>query len=111
MLEVKTVGPLATVQDQGRPGYAHLGVPRSGALDLPALERANRLVGNPLTAAGLELSHGRFAAVFHTEALIAVTGATAIVRVDGTLARGPVTVHKGQKLEIGAPTSGVHCYL
>jgi biotin-dependent carboxylase-like uncharacterized protein len=111
MLEVQAIGPLATVQDQGRPGYAHLGVPRSGALDLPALERANRLVGNSLSAAGLELSHGRFAALFHADALIAVTGATAVVRVDGAVVRGPVGVHKGQRLEIGAPTSGVHCYL
>ena len=39
--------PLTTVQDLGRPGYAHLGVPRSGALDQPALRLANALVGNP----------------------------------------------------------------
>ena len=66
MLEVLGIGPLATIQDLGRPGYAHLGVSRSGALDPPALERANRLVGNPAAAAGLELSFGRFAgAVSH----------------------------------------------
>jgi|KBSSwiStaDraftv2_1062776.scaffolds.fasta_scaffold61252_2 biotin-dependent carboxylase-like uncharacterized protein len=111
MLEVLATGPLATVQDLGRPGYAHLGVPRSGALDQPALERANRLVGNSLDKAGLELSQGRFAAVFHAEALIAVTGAPADVRVDETMVRGATTVAKGQKLEIGAPTSGMHCYL
>lgn len=111
MLEVQAVGPLATVQDLGRPGYAHLGVPRSGALDPPALERANRLVGNSLDKAGLELSNGRFAALFHANALIAVTGASAVVRIDGTMVRGTTTVHKGQRLEIGAPTAGVHCYL
>ena len=47
MIEVLRAGPLTTVQDLGRPGCAHLGVPRSGALDAPALRLANRLVGNP----------------------------------------------------------------
>jgi allophanate hydrolase subunit 2 len=31
--------------------------------------------------------------------------------VDGVIVRGAFTVHKGQRLEIGAPTAGVHCYL
>ena len=45
-LTVLDAGPLTTVQDGGRPGYAHLGVPRSGWLDAPAARLANRLVGN-----------------------------------------------------------------
>ena len=54
MITVVRPGPLTTVQDLGRPGYAHLGVPRSGALDQAALRRANALVGNGIEAAGLE---------------------------------------------------------
>ncbi|TLF63152.1 allophanate hydrolase subunit 2 family protein, partial [Nonomuraea sp. KC401] len=46
MIEVLAPGPYATVQDLGRPGHAHLGVPRSGAADAPSLRLANRLVGN-----------------------------------------------------------------
>jgi biotin-dependent carboxylase-like uncharacterized protein len=111
MLEVLSKGPLATVQDQGRPGYAHLGVSRSGALDPPALERANRLVGNSATAAGLELSFGRFAGRFHTDTVVAVTGATAPVSVDGKAVSGVASVRAGQTIEVGAPTAGVHCYL
>ena len=42
------------MQDLGRPGHAHLGVPRSGALDAPAAALVNRLVGNPPDAAVLE---------------------------------------------------------
>ncbi|HVV23197.1 MAG TPA: allophanate hydrolase subunit 2 family protein, partial [Pseudonocardiaceae bacterium] len=49
-----TAGPQALVQDLGRPGHAHLGVPPSGALDVPALRLANRLVGNAESAAGIE---------------------------------------------------------
>ena len=58
-LTVVAAGPQLTVQDLGRPGHAHLGVPRSGALDGPALRLANRLVGNDEGAAGLESLGGR----------------------------------------------------
>ena len=34
-LHVLATGPLVTVQDRGRPGLAHLGVARAGALDAP----------------------------------------------------------------------------
>jgi hypothetical protein len=50
-LVVLDPGPLTTVQDLGRRGWAHLGVPRSGVLDAPAARYANRLVGNPDDAA------------------------------------------------------------
>ena len=45
-----------TVQDEGRWGYQHLGVPVGGALDLAALHRANALVGNPPGEAALEVT-------------------------------------------------------
>ena len=53
-LEVVAAGVLTTVQDTGRVGWAHLGVPRAGALDAPAAGLANRLIGNPPDAAVLE---------------------------------------------------------
>ncbi len=53
-MRVITPGALATVQDRGRPGYAHLGVPRSGAADLAAAALANRLAGNDPRAAVIE---------------------------------------------------------
>ncbi|MYW06693.1 allophanate hydrolase subunit 2 family protein, partial [Streptomyces sp. SID3343] len=58
LVEVVRPGPLTTVQDLGRPGYAHLGVPRSGALDGPAHRLANRLVGGAARAATLETTLG-----------------------------------------------------
>ncbi len=54
MIVVRAPGPLTTVQDLGRPGYAHLGIPRAGAVDERSLRRANALVGNPPAAAALE---------------------------------------------------------
>ena len=54
MIVVRRPGPLTTVQDLGRLGLAHLGVPRAGAVDERSLRRANALVGNPPEAAALE---------------------------------------------------------
>ena len=64
MIEIIRSGPLSTVQDLGRPGLAHLGVPRSGALDVPAMVAANRMVGNPDGAAVLEITLGGLVARF-----------------------------------------------
>ena len=52
---VRQPGLLTTVQDLGRPGLAHLGVPTAGAGDRRAFALANRLVGNPAGAAALEI--------------------------------------------------------
>lgn len=56
MIVVVRPGLLTTVQDAGRPGLAHLGVPRAGAADLRSLRRSNRLVGNRPDAAALEVT-------------------------------------------------------
>ena len=53
-VEVVTPGLATTVQDLGRPGYYHLGIPPSGALDRFSLLAANLLVGNERGAAVLE---------------------------------------------------------
>ena len=55
MIEVLRPGVLDLVMDLGRPGFRAQGVPEGGAADVPALILANRLVGNPDQAAGLEL--------------------------------------------------------
>jgi KipI family sensor histidine kinase inhibitor len=81
-IEVMKPGPLATVQDLGRPAYGHLGVPRSGAADVASLRLANRLVGNPDGAAGIEFTLGRAALRFPAGARVAVTGAPVPLTVE-----------------------------
>ena len=102
MITVLRAGPLTTVQDLGRPGYAHLGVPRSGALDEPALRLANRFVGNPDDAAVLETTLLGCALRFERPALVAVTGAVADVDAD----RRPVERLRGCQL-FDVPAGGV----
>ncbi|MBV2156000.1 biotin-dependent carboxyltransferase family protein [Kitasatospora sp. SUK 42] len=106
-------GPLTTVQDLGRRGVAHLGVPRAGALDQPALRAANRLVGNAPDAAGLETTLGGVALRALGPVLVAVTGAPAPVTVDGRAAAwgAPVEVPAGSVVEVGPATAGVRSYL
>lgn len=55
MIEILNCKGYATVQDLGRPGYRHLGVPLSGALDCGLLQLANALVQNPVSAAAIEM--------------------------------------------------------
>jgi biotin-dependent carboxylase-like uncharacterized protein len=82
VIEVIRPGPLATVQDLGRPGYGHLGVPRSGAADVASLRLANQLVGNPDGAAGIEFTLGRATLSFPCGARVAVTGAPVRLTVE-----------------------------
>ena len=111
MITVVRAGPLTTVQDLGRPGYAHLGVPRSGALDVPALRLANSLVGNPAGAAGLETTLLGCALRFARAARVAVTGASALVKLDGVAVSGVVDVPAGSVLDVGRATGGVRSYV
>ena len=53
-VEVIDPGVLTTVQDRGRTGLAHIGVPHGGAVDPRLAALCNRLVGNPPDAALLE---------------------------------------------------------
>ncbi|MER7845820.1 biotin-dependent carboxyltransferase family protein [Kitasatospora sp. NPDC096077] len=110
---VISAGLLTTVQDLGRPGHAHLGVPRSGALDQPAHRLANRLVGNPATAATLETTVLGCTLRADRAVTVAVAGAPCAVRVDGRPAAwgAPVRLPAGAVLEVGPATRGVRSYL
>jgi biotin-dependent carboxylase-like uncharacterized protein len=109
---VSRVGGLAVVQDLGRPGFGHLGVPPSGALDGPALRLANRLVGNPEAAAGVELLGG-FAVRAECSCTVAVTGPRVPVTVGGRLvgSHAPVHLVAGDELAVGVPETGLRSYL
>lgn len=113
MIVVLRAGPLTTIQDLGRPGLAHLGVPRSGALDQPALRLANALVGNRPEAAGLETTLAGCALRLCADALVAVTGGYARVTIAGQPAGFgvPVQVPAGVDVHIGRTASGVRSYL
>lgn len=112
-LHVLATGPLTLVQDRGRPGFAHLGVARAGALDTPAAELANRLVGNDPDAAVLEVVLGGLELRADAAGWVAVTGAPAPLVVDGA-ARShgrPEWLPAGATLRLGRPPAGVRSYV
>ena len=111
--EVLDAGLLTTVQDRGRAGWAHLGVPRAGALDAPAAGLANRLVGNAADAALLEVTLGGLRVRAGAGRWVAVTGAPCPVRVDGRPAGAgrALWLPAGATLGLGPPATGVRSYV
>ena len=112
-LEILKPGLSTTVQDLGRPGYYHLGIPESGAMDKFSLAAANLLVGNPEGAAALEAVFQGPEIRFDRDAVVAVCGAHMAPKVDG--ADEPnltsFTVKSGQTLSFGFLKSGARAYI
>ena len=113
LLLVEDGGPLTTVQDLGRPGYLRVGIPASGPMDREAFLLANRLVGNPDTAAGLECTLIGPRLAFTDERLVAITGADMAPTVNGAPvpAWQGLRVRAGDVLRLGPARSGVRAYL
>ncbi|MGO4854096.1 biotin-dependent carboxyltransferase family protein [Phaeovulum sp. W22_SRMD_FR3] len=106
-------GLMMTVQDAGRQGLLRFGVSGSGAMDPQALQMANALVGNPLTAAAVEFAHVGGTLRFDDDRCIAVCGAVTEMLIAGR----PVApwqshlIRAGEVLSIGAMRETVWGYL
>ena len=112
-IEVVKPGLSTTVQDRGREGYYHVGVPPSGALDQFSLIAANLLVGNDPGAAGLEAAFLGPELRFTEAALVAVCGAEIEPQVNGE-AQAPWTsfaVSEGDVLGFGHVRAGARVYV
>ena len=112
-IEVVQPGLATTVQDLGRPGFYHLGIPLSGAMDRFALASANRLVANDPNAAALEAVFMGPELAFRQDATVAVTGAEMAPRVDGEAVSSwtSFAVKSGQTLSFGHLQSGARAYI
>lgn len=113
MLVVVSPGPSALLQDLGRPGLATLGITRSGAFDRESAALANRLVGNPESACVIEALGGGLALRADGPTLVAVTGASAGVTLDGRPVprNTTLTMRSDGLLELSAPRAGVRAYV
>ena len=113
MIRVRRPGLLTTVQDLGRPGLAHLGVPTAGAADRRAFGLANRLVGNRPGAAGLEITLAGPELELEADGWVALTGGRVAADLDGRPVPMDVAVRveAGQVLRIGPVTAGLRAYL
>jgi biotin-dependent carboxylase-like uncharacterized protein len=111
MIELLSAGPLATVQDLGRPGLAELGVSRSGAFDRGALRLANRLVGNDEAAAGIEFTLGGLVLRLAGAATIAFTGARCELSGHRGGWNAALSCPAGSVISTGIPGTGLRSYL
>ncbi|MBW3097820.1 biotin-dependent carboxyltransferase family protein [Pseudohoeflea coraliihabitans] len=112
-INVLSAGIATTIQDLGRPGYYHLGIPMGGAMDRLALRAANLLVGNDEGAAGLESVFVGPELEFTEDALVAVCGAELPPRIDGETCPTwtALKVKAGQVLSFDFLQSGSRAYI
>lgn len=114
-MAVKVLHPglATTVQDLGRPGYFHLGIPIGGAMDRLALRAANLLVGNDEGAAGLEAVFIGPKLEFTEDRLIAICGGEMPVRIDGEAhpTWTALSVKAGQTLSFDFLAAGARIYI
>lgn len=112
MLKLLDAGVFNAIQDAGRRGYQAYGIPVSGAMDIFSFSAANALAQNNLNAAAIEI-HSAITLETNAHALIALTGAEAILKING---RGlpqwtTVFVRGGSQIEIVPVRSGGWMYL
>nr|WP_299385443.1 biotin-dependent carboxyltransferase family protein [Allomuricauda sp.] len=113
MLKVLKSGFFMTVQDTGRMGYRHMGVPISGAMDMESAKKANQLLENPPEAAVLEITMTGPTLEFGAPTYICISGAY----LSPTLNNEPVENYKviqvseGDILSYGRLEKGFRTYL
>jgi biotin-dependent carboxylase-like uncharacterized protein len=112
-IEVIKPGLSTTVQDRGRIGYYHVGVPPSGGLDQFSLVAANLLVGNPPEAATLECAYKAPELRFTEPAVVAVAGAEIEPQVEGDAQPGWTSfeVSEGDVITFGHLKAGARVYI
>lgn len=112
-ITVERAGPLTTVQDLGRPGHQHEGVPVGGAMDDVALRLANLLAGNAPDAAALEATLAAPTLRFARETRVALAGADMGWTIDGRAVAGwrSATVPAGGVLMGTMARSGCRAYI
>jgi len=112
-IKVLKPGLATTVQDLGRPGYYHIGIPLSGGMDRHALAAANLLVGNPEGAAVLEAVFMGPELEFIDDATVAVAGAELPPKLDGAPREtwSSFKVKRGQILSFDFLKQGARAYI
>jgi biotin-dependent carboxylase-like uncharacterized protein len=112
-LVVVAPGPLTLVQDAGRPGYASMGLGRSGAFDAGAYELGWRLLGNAVGTAALEVLLGGLTLRATGPARAVVTGGL-VQAYAGDRPVGyaePCYLLPGETLRLGHCTRGIRAYV
>ncbi len=113
MLKILRPGLQTTIQDAGRFGWYHIGMPPSGAMDQFSFRAGNLLVGNDQGAAALETTFQGPHLEAAAEVTVAVTGAPLELRLNGEPAPMWVALalRAGDRLQCGQVAAGVRSYI
>ena len=112
-LRVTKAGMLTLLEDNGRHGYAHIGITQSGVLDGYSATWVNKLLGNSSGTNMLEILLGNVSLVSTVDSYIAVCGAQAKLTING-IEHNMWKVNKikaGDSIEIGVTQKGLRSYL
>ena len=112
-LHFKTAGLRTTIQDCGRMGHQHCGIPSGGVMDSWSSHFANQFVGNHGEASLFEITLMGPTIEFSGDCQIAITGANLSPKLDGQPVPmwETVSVKGGQRLSFGARQNGCRSYL
>lgn len=113
MIEVLNGGTRATIQDAGRPGYRHLGIPQSGAADKLSFALANWMVGNRWDAPAIECALGGLHLRFTEATTIALAGAEMWAQINGQNIKNftAMSVERGDILTLSFARDGCRAYI
>jgi biotin-dependent carboxylase-like uncharacterized protein len=113
MIRVISAGIYTTVQDLGRQGYGHLGVPISGVMDNYSAKLANHLLGNNENKSVLEITLGNTTLLFENNLFIVISGADLqpLINDSKVSINRVLEVNAGDVLKLGKPMFGVRTYV
>lgn len=113
MMRVHSVQAIAHIQDSGRFGLRRFGIGHAGAMDTLALQAGNVLLGNPASAAALEIALGGIEVSFSRDTPFCITGALYEAELDGqpVYSYWRYTARKGQTLTLKRAVQGMYGYL
>ncbi|GEA50392.1 allophanate hydrolase [Vibrio inusitatus NBRC 102082] len=113
VLTVLKTNTLTSIQDQGRFGYAHLGITQGGVADEYSFHWANKLLENPFSSSVIETSLGGLEAEFQQNSWFAITGAMDNAYLDDIKVPNwsRIWAKRGQRLSVRMPRMGLRNYI
>lgn len=113
MIKVLKPGIYSSIQDRGRFGFRHLGIPLAGTMDSFSANIANSLLNNKLTNSVMEITMQGPTLEFFVSTKIAISGANISPKINNVsiLNNKVYTINKGDVLSFGILITGFRCYL
>ncbi len=113
MIEIIDAGFYSSIQDQGRMGYRHLGVPVSGAMDQKAFDLAHQLLGETLDFSCIECTLIGPILRFHEPCSLVLTGAhmQAWVNENPIQNNTTIVILSGDVLKLRRAIKGLRTYI